>query len=152
MELYEYIQLWGMETVMAMQRKIISTPNDRGYSKAGSRILTEFNPSFVADTNSVNWKVEFPGYGKWVDSGRGSGFMPPPEPIKEWMNHRGIVPTDERAFIWGTRKLIAARGVRGTDFFQVFDDRVENGLDKRIGEYIINRIEQKLVQIQNQIK
>ena len=136
-----------------MKEKIANTVNDGGYDKRQARILQLFNPQLLTDFESVKWELELPSYAQWVDSGRGPGKMPPDEPIRDWVSRRNIKITDitEDQFIYATRRLIAIRGVRGTDFFRIFDERI-NLLDEALGNYIIDKVDAMLQRIKRRIE
>ena len=153
MELADFVKKWGDTTVKLMRYRIANTVNDSGFDKRDARILSLFNPEIIKDFDGIKWELELPEYAKWVDSGRGPGKMPPDEPIREWVSRKSITLQDitEDQFIFATRRLIALRGVKGTDFFEIYDKRI-NLLDVYIEEYIIKRVDDMLMRLKRKIE
>lgn len=152
MELIQFLHKWGGETVTLMKKRISSTQNYSGYDRSQARILDQFNPRMVKDADTIKWELELPGYAKFVDEGRPPGKMPPEQPIMSWILDRKIKPEGSyRNLLWGTRKIIAGRGVVGSNFFEVFDRRLDT-LYQPIEEYIISEFDKKFREIKNNVE
>lgn len=157
MILEEFIYKWGSDTVEAMKRQIANTVNYSGIKRGETRLHQQFNPKLISDINKmvITWELELPEYAKFVDEGRPPGGFPPEQPIMKWILNRNIRPKDMpyRNFLYVTRRLIAERGVKGSNFMEVFDKRIERAtLDKGIDEYIIGVIDKKLLEIKNKVE
>lgn len=95
---------------------------------------------FTMDTDSKNPAaiLHTPAYTNFMLYGRGPGKMPPLEPIKSWMEEKGLTGSS-----WAIRKHIAEFGTPGNDFLSPVLGRVKENLIQKIQKSISNAISSK---------
>ena len=95
---------------------------------------------FTIDISSKNPAVilHTPAYTPFMLYGRGPGKMPPLEPIKSWMEEKGLTGS---SFV--IRKHIAEFGTPGNDFLSPVLGRVKENLIQKIQKSISNAISSK---------
>ena len=95
---------------------------------------------FVVDTASTHPAVilHTPAYTSFMLYGRGPGRMPPLEPIKSWMEEKGL-----EGSAWAIRKHIADFGTTGNDFLTPVLGQVKANLNEKIQAVICNAISSK---------
>lgn len=126
-EMKDIIDAWGKEVVVNMKAKIDAETIGQ------ARILNKFNPKLIEAVKRIRWRLELPGYAEWVDTGRPPGKMPPKDKIDDWILDRQIKSSDftDEQLSFMIRRLISIRGTKGKDFFQIFDNSI-NDLQKSI--------------------
>ena len=95
---------------------------------------------FTMDTDSKNPSVilHTPAYTQFMLYGRKPGRMPPLEPIKSWMEEKGL-----EGSAWAIRKHIADFGTTGNDFLTPVLGQVKENLVQKIQTAISNAISSK---------
>ena len=136
MDLDRLIWEWGQTTVMQMVTRIRLTENYSGYLRGDIRLLDSFNPKLTNNNDTITWLLSLPSYSESVDKGISPGTTPNKSDIESWSDRKGLPEEgiSRRGFVESTRRLVNLRGVKGSDFFSVFDERI-GLLDKEI--YII---------------
>lgn len=89
-------------------------------------------------SNSPSVILHTPAYTPFMLYGRGPGKMPPLEPIKSWMEEKGLTGS-----VWSVRKHIADFGTTGNDFLSPVLDQVKENLVQKIQKTISNAISSK---------
>lgn len=94
----------GMQSILA---KELFKPVDTSgiISKCGLTVVRKGDTQIEVSTN-------FPDYAYYVKYGRGSGKMPPKEPILDWVRKHNI----SEAAVFPIRKKISKEGTKGVDF------------------------------------
>ena len=95
---------------------------------------------FTMDISSKNPSVilHTPAYTNFMLYGRKPGKMPPLEPIKSWMEEKGL-----EGSAWAIRKHIADFGTPGNDFLTPVLGQVKENIVKKIQTTISNAISSK---------
>ena len=95
---------------------------------------------FTMDTssNSPSVILHTPAYTNFMLYGRGPGKMPPLEPIKSWMEEKGL-----EGSAWAIRKHIADFGTTGNDFLSPVLGQVKETIVKKIQKSISNALSSK---------
>ena len=95
---------------------------------------------FTLDTSSKNPAVilHTPAYTNFMLFGRGPGKMPPLEPIKSWMEAKGL-----EGSVWAIRAHIAKFGTPGNDFLTPVLGQVKENIVEKIQTTISNSISSK---------
>ena len=95
---------------------------------------------FTMDLSSKNPSVilHTPSYTPFMLYGRGPGKMPPLEPIKSWMEEKGL-----EGSAWAIRKHIADFGTTGNDFLTPVLGQVRENLVQKVQNIICNAISSK---------
>ena len=89
-------------------------------------------------SNSPSVILHTPAYTNFMLYGRGPGKMPPLEPIKSWMEEKGL-----EGSAWAIRKHIADFGTTGNDFLTPVLGQVKENLVQKIQTAISNAISSK---------
>ena len=107
------------------------------YYKAGHSGDFGRTAHFTLDTDSKNPAVilHSPAYTNFMLFGRGPGKMPPLEPIKSWMEEKGL-----EGSAWAIRKHIAKFGTPGNDFLTPVLGQVRENIIQKIQTTICNAI------------
>ena len=79
-----------------------------------------------------------PAYTNFMLYGRGPGKMPPLEPIKSWMEEKGL-----EGSAWAIRKHIAEFGTTGNDFLTPVLGQVKENIVQKIQKTVCNAISGK---------
>ena len=95
---------------------------------------------FTLDTSAKNPTVilHTPAYTHFMLFGRGPGKMPPLQPIKSWMEEKGL-----EGSAWAIRKHIADFGTPGNDFLTPVLGQVKETIVQKIQNAISNAISSK---------
>ena len=95
---------------------------------------------FTMDTSSKNPAaiLHTPAYTPFMLYGRKPGKMPPLEPIKSWMEAKGLTGSE-----WAIRKHIATWGTPGNDFLSPVLGQVKETIVQKIQTTISNAISSK---------
>ena len=95
---------------------------------------------FTMDTSSKNPAVilHTPAYTNFMLFGRGPGKMPPLEPIKSWMEEKGL-----EGSAWAIRAHIAKFGTTGNDFLSPVLGQVKENIVKKIQKTVCNALSAK---------
>ena len=95
---------------------------------------------FTMDTSSKSPSVilHTPAYTQFMLFGRGPGKMPPLQPIKSWMEAKGL-----EGSAWAIRKHIADFGTTGNDFLTPVLGQVKENLVQKVQNIICNAISSK---------
>ena len=95
---------------------------------------------FTMDTDSKNPSVilHTPAYTQFMLYGRKPGRMPPLEPIKSWMEAKGL-----EGSAWAIRQHIAKFGTTGNDFLTPVLGQVKENLVQKIQTAIRDAISSK---------
>ena len=95
---------------------------------------------FTMDTSSKNPSVilHTPAYTNFMLYGRKPGKMPPLEPIKSWMEEKGL-----EGSAWAIRKHIAEFGTTGNDFLTPVLGQVRETIVQKIQTAVSNAISGK---------
>ena len=95
---------------------------------------------FTLDISSNNPSVilHTPAYTPFMLYGRGPGKMPPLEPIKSWMEAKGL-----EGSAWAIRTHIADFGTPGNDFLSPVLGQVKENLVQKVQNIICNAISSK---------
>ena len=95
---------------------------------------------FTMDLSSKNPAaiLHTPAYTPFMLYGRGPGKMPPLEPIKSWMEEKGL-----EGSAWAIRKHIADFGTTGNDFLTPVLGQVKENIVQKIQNVISNAISSK---------
>ena len=95
---------------------------------------------FTLDTSSTHPAVilHTPAYTNFLLFGRKPGRMPPLEPIKSWMEEKGL-----EGSAWAIRAHIAKFGTTGNDFLSPVLGQVRESLIQKIQTTISNTISSK---------
>ena len=89
-------------------------------------------------SNSPSVILHTPAYTNFMLYGRGPGKMPPLEPIKSWMEEKGL-----EGSAWAIRKHIAEFGTTGNDFLTPVLGQVKENLAQKIQKTVCNAISGK---------
>ena len=89
-------------------------------------------------SNSPSVILHTPAYTNFMLYGRGPGRMPPLEPIKSWMEEKGL-----EGSAWAIRKHIADFGTTGNDFLSPVLGQVKENIVQKIQNAISNAISAK---------
>ena len=89
-------------------------------------------------SNSPSVILHTPAYTNFMLYGRGPGRMPPLEPIKSWMEEKGL-----EGSAWAIRKHIADFGTTGNDFLSPVLGQVKENIVQKIQNAISNAISSK---------
>jgi len=102
---------WVQNVIDLMQQAILDQ-SDFG----GQRFLTK-----------IDYKVEegriilsFPEYGKWIDTGRRPGKMPPSSALTGWMHYHGI----DMKWLFPIQRKIGREGIPPRPFIHIFEDEL----------------------------
>lgn len=71
-----------------------------------SGIISDTGFNITTSGNIITIETEFPDYAFWANRGRGTGKMPPDEPIRDWVKRHNI---SEDA-VYPIRKVMAKKG------------------------------------------
>ena len=95
---------------------------------------------FTLDTSAKNPTaiLHTPAYTNFMLFGRGPGRMPPLEPIKSWMEEKGL-----EGSAWAIRAHIAKFGTTGNDFLTPVLGQVKENLVQKIQTAISTAISSK---------
>lgn len=95
---------------------------------------------FTMDISSKSPAVilHTPAYTQFMLYGRGPGKMPPLEPIKSWMEEKGLTGS-----AWAIRAHIAKFGTTGNDFLTPVLGQVKETIVQKIQKAISNAISSK---------
>ena len=113
---------------------------DAYYAQGGHNGEFGKTAHFALDTSSKNPAVilHTPAYTNFMLYGRGPGKMPPLEPIKSWMEEKGL-----EGSAWAIRTHIAKFGTTGNDFLTPVLGQVKENIVKKIQTTISNAISSK---------
>lgn len=104
--------------------------------KSGTDLYNSFKTFVKKTTQGIILTISMKGSGKWVDSGRRPGKMPPEEPIKDWVSKKGL---PEKA-VFPIRKNIGLKGIPATNFMDPWrkfsSGNYKNDLEKALGDDI----------------
>ena len=92
----------------------------------------------LSDTKSPSVILHTPAYTQFMLYGRGPGKMPPLEPIKSWMEEKGLEGSS-----FAIRKHIADFGTTGNDFLSPVLGQVKENLVQKIQTAISTAISSK---------
>ena len=95
---------------------------------------------FTLDTSSKNPAVilHTPAYTNFMLYGRKPGRLPPLEPIKSWMEAKGLTGS-----AWAIRQHIATFGTKGNDFLSPVLEKVKEKLVQKIQKTVCNALSAK---------
>jgi hypothetical protein len=105
----DIIDKWIKETISLMKKAILSK----------SKGPIDFVDKIEFRIDGTNVYFEYPEYGKWIDSGRGPGKMPPFSSLTGWMKKHNI----ENKWAFPIAKNIGQVGIKSRPFIHIFEDR-----------------------------
>lgn len=113
---------------------------DAYYAQGGHNGEFGRTTHFTLDLSSNNPSVilHTPVYTNFMLYGRGPGKMPPLEPIKSWMEEKGLEGSS-----WAIRAHIAKFGTPGNDFLTPVLGQVKENLVQKIQKTVCNAISSK---------
>lgn len=86
--------------VSILRKNLFPPVNETGIvTKCGLKVVRE-------SETEISVSTDFPQYGYWAKYGRGTGKMPPDEPIRDWVKRHNI----NEKFVFPIRRKMAEEG------------------------------------------
>ena len=128
----EDVEQLGEDLVKALREELLM----QGH-KATGKLSESFKSKVSMSGDSIILTIEGEDYGKYVDSGRRAGKMPPIQAIFNWVKTKGIASADKKArsIAFAIATAIAREGIPTRGAYR----HTKNGRRKNFIKFVLNQ-------------